>query len=158
MTDTTHATHSDGTMDRLMRRPGYVFRRCAQSAGGIFERACRDLALTRGQYDVLFVIANEQSIAQDRLAQMLGLDRSTTGVLATNLERKGLIARNIKPSDRRKLTLNLTEAGKIAFETASPAAEQAREQVLATLSPEEQDQLFALLRRIIDAPATPTTE
>ncbi|MBT4719092.1 MAG: hypothetical protein HOB86_06790, partial [Rhodospirillaceae bacterium] len=52
MTDTTHATHSDGTMDRLMRRPGYVFRRCAQSAGGIFERACRDLALTRGQYDV----------------------------------------------------------------------------------------------------------
>lgn len=144
---------SDDTLNHLLNRPGYIFRRCAQSAGGIFERACRDLGLTRGQYDVLFVVANEPTVDQDRLAQLLGQDRSTTGVLATNLERKGFIVRDVKPSDRRKLTLRLTEAGKKAFEIALPIAEHAREQVLSALSPDERDQLFVLLRQIVDAAA-----
>lgn len=138
----------DDTFDLLMKRPGFAFRRCAQAAGGLFERGVRDLGLTTGQYDVLFVLSIEGAVEQDRMAVLLGLDRSTTGVLAKNLEKKGLIGRDVNPSDRRKLILSMTEAGETAFEAARPIAEAARDLVLDPLNETETAQLFALLKRI----------
>jgi len=137
------------TATKLMNRPGFMFRRCSQTEGGFFEKACRELGLTTGQYDVLFVLANEGRADQDRVGQLLGLDRSTSGVLATNLERKGLISREVKTSDRRKRTLELTEDGKEIFTAAEPMANAAKERILAPLSTDERDQLFSLMSRIV---------
>jgi len=140
---------TDPTLEKLFNRPGYLFRRCSQSAGGFFEQACRDLGLTTGQYDVLFVLAQEASVDQDRLALLLGQDRSTTGVLAANLERKGLISREVKPADRRKRILTLTREGAKILKKAEPKAEQAKDLVLSSLNIKEKKQLFRLLQRIV---------
>ncbi len=134
---------------RLAVRPGFMLRRSAQVAHGLFERGCRDLGLTTGQYDVLFVLFYESEVNQDRLAQVLGLDRSTTGVLAGNLEKKGLIARRVKPDDRRKRILALTPEGAEIFRQAQPIAELAKDKILAPLTEEERATLFALLGRLV---------
>lgn len=80
---------------------------------------------------------------------MKGLDRSTTGVLAGNLEKKGLIARRVKPDDRRKRILALTPAGTEIFKRAQPIAELAKDKILAPLTEEERATLFALLGRLV---------
>jgi len=128
-----------------------MFRRCSQAAGGYFERACKELGLTTGQYDVLFLISLEPELDQDRLGQLLGLDRSTTGVLAMNLEKKGFIERQVKTTDRRKRTLTMTSAGEKVFKAAEPMANAARDMILSPLSEDEQDQLFKLLKKVVTA-------
>ena len=99
----------------LYDRPGFMLRRCLQATGSLFERHCRDLGLTQGQYDVLHILRYLGTIDQDKLAQALGLDRATTGAIAAGLERKGLIKRRIKATDRRKRVITLTDGGTELF-------------------------------------------
>lgn len=108
--------------DGLNNRPGFMLRRCIQATGSVFGEGCRDLGLTSGQYDILHILNFKGEIDQDELARALGLDRATTGAIATTLERKSLIVRHVKPTDRRKRVLTLTKAGGDIFTAAQPAA------------------------------------
>lgn len=131
-----------------------MLNRSSQAAGGYFENACAELGLTVRQYDVLFVLNAEGSCDQDRLAKILGLDRSNTGLVVSNLERKGLISRIIKPDDRRKRTLSITPDGEKLYQAALPHAEEAKQRLFAPLSKAEQKQLLQLLEKIVVASAT----
>lgn len=135
----------------MYARPGFMFRRCLQAGGGLFEEACADLGLTSRQFDVLFVIEACGEVEQDRLARILGLDRSTTGLVVGILERKALIARTVNPKDRRKRLLVLTTAGEKIYSAAKPIATEAAELLLNPLTQNEQEQLFTLLQKIINA-------
>ncbi|MBO0767139.1 MAG: winged helix-turn-helix transcriptional regulator [Solirubrobacterales bacterium] len=67
------------------------------------------------------------------------------------LERRGFITRVPSASDRRKVTVQLTDAGRQAWaDTFSPQASHEAE-VLAALDPEERDQLDLMLRRMMQA-------
>lgn len=138
-------------LNELYARPGFMFRRCIQAGGGLFEEACAELGLTSRQFDVLFVVDACAGVEQDRLARILGLDRSTAGLVVGILERKGLIARTVNPKDRRKRLLELTAIGRNVFELANPIAKEAAESLLDPLSKSEQEQLFTLLQKIISA-------
>ncbi|MDA0238817.1 MAG: MarR family winged helix-turn-helix transcriptional regulator [Proteobacteria bacterium] len=128
-----------------------MFRRCIQAGGGLFEEACAEFGLTSRQFDVLFVVDACEEVEQDRLARILGLDRSTAGLVVGILERKELIARTVNPKDRRKRLLVLTAAGRNIFKLAKPIATEAADSLLLPLSKNEQEQLFALLQKIINA-------
>ncbi len=130
-----------------------MLTRSSQVGGGYFERACADLGLTVRQYDVLFVLHCQGRCDQDRLARILGLDKSNAGLVVGNLERKKLIRRIVKSEDRRKRTLSITDAGEALFSAALPHAEEAQQRLLAPLSPAESQQLLKLLTKIVVASA-----
>ena len=135
-------------LDGLYNRPGFMLRRCLQATGSIFGEECRDLGLTPGQYDILHILNFKAEIDQDELARALGLDRATIGAIAATLERKRLIDRQIKPTDRRKRVLTLTKAGRDIFAAAQPAAAAAQDILFSTLSETEKGQFMDLLRKI----------
>ena len=132
----------------LYDRPGFMLRRCLQATGSLFEKNCRDLGLTEGQYDVLHILRHLGTIDQDKLAQALGLDRATTGAIAAGLERKGLINRKVKATDRRKRVITLTDDGTELFFSAETAAIEARQAFFFKLTSEEQRTFMNLLRKI----------
>ena len=132
----------------LYDRPGFMLRRCIQATGSLFEESCRDLGITQGQYDVLHILTHLGEVDQDELARALGLDRATTGAIAAALERKKLIRRKVKPTDRRKRVITLTPAGAELFQAAEPSAIEAREALFATLSGADQKIFMDLLRKI----------
>ena len=133
----------------LYERPGFMLRRAGQANGGYFEEACAELGVTTRQYDVLFILNAVGMIDQDRLARLLGLDRSNAGLVVANLEKKGLLKRVVKLDDRRRRSLTITAFGRKTFRSALPHAQQAAERLLEPLSENERAQLFGLLKKIV---------
>src|SRR3977135_2643363 len=86
----------------LYRRPGFMIRRAHQIAVALFLEETGELTITATQYGILFVLERRPGIDQISVAKLLGLDRSTTGMVVTKLERAGLIGRDIGTRDRRR--------------------------------------------------------
>ena len=133
----------------LYDRPGFLLRRCQQETGWVFEESCAELGLTQRQYDFLFALSEADERDQDQLARLLGLDRSNTGHVIKILLRKGYIERRVKPSDKRKRLIRLTENGRDIFQAAKPAAMAARDYLLDLLDKDEQEIFMRLLRKIV---------
>jgi DNA-binding MarR family transcriptional regulator len=132
----------------LWDRPGFLLRLCLQETGQAFERGCAEVGLTPRQFDFLFVLNGMEETTQDRLARILVLDRSTTGLVVGILERKGFVERRVDPTDKRKRLVRSTDKGRAAFAKASPAAEAAKARLFERLSEGERGQLMHLLRKI----------
>ncbi|MDE0061100.1 MAG: MarR family winged helix-turn-helix transcriptional regulator [Defluviicoccus sp.] len=132
----------------LRDRPGFLLRLCLQETGQAFEQGCAEVGLTPRQFDFLFVLNRIEETTQDRLARILVLDRSTTGLVVGILERKGLVERRVAPADKRKRLVRSTDRGRAAFAKASPAAEAAKARLFERLSEGERGQLMRLLRKI----------
>ena len=79
------------------------------------------------------------------------------------LEKRGFIRRLPSPADRRKVIVELTEEGRQAWRSTFDPQTNEEAKVLAALNPDEQEQLNAMLRRmmgVVDRPGllnTPTS-
>src|SRR5882757_6700902 len=109
-------------IEQLYRRPGFLIRRAHQIAVSIFMEETGELGITNRQYGILVLLKRQPGIDQITVAKLLGLDRSTTGMVLTKLEQDGLVSRYVGDRDRRRLLLKLTRAGERMFERlAEPA-------------------------------------
>src|SRR6185436_3339124 len=97
-------------LDALYRRPGFMIRRAHQIAVSLFLEETGELGITNRQYGIMLVLKAQPGIDQITVAKLLGLDRSTAGMVLTKLEGAGLVGREIG-DDRRKRSLKLTPAG-----------------------------------------------
>lgn len=71
------------------------------------------------------------------------------------LEKRGFVRRLPSPADRRKVIVELTEEGRQAWHSTFDPQANEEAKVLAALDPDEQEQLNAMLRRmmsVIDRP------
>lgn len=144
----------------LYRRPGFLLKRCQQVAAAIFIEECREFNITSSQYSALYVLHAYPGIDQIALGRLTGLDRSTVGLVIRLLEERKLIERSANQRDKRRMQLKLSAAGEQLLAEVSPAAQRARERVLAALPDSMQADLVRLLEAflekhdaVIDAPA-----
>jgi len=100
----------------------------------------------QGQGRVLHLLALQSPIAQKELAYLLGIRSQSLGELLGKLEDAGLIRREPSAEDRRTSMVELTDEGRAAAEQheAEPSPDP-----FSVLSGEEQEQLGALLDRVI---------
>src|SRR5881394_146432 len=82
-------------IEQLYRRPGFLIRRAHQIAVSIFIEESGELGITNRQYGILLLLKRQSGIDQITVAKLLGLDRSTTGMVLTKLERDGLVTRYV---------------------------------------------------------------
>ena len=136
---------------RLYRRPGFLLRRAAQIAAALFLEAVAEFDVTTTQFGTLVVLASRGPVDQISLARMLGLDRSTAGLVVANLERRGAIIRTADPEDLRRRVLVLTAEGRDLLRRVSAAAELVPQRELAMFSAEEAEQFLGLLTRFVGA-------
>ncbi len=90
---------------------------------------------------VLLVIDRFEPASQQQVAQRLGVDRTTMVAIIDALEAKGIIARRPDAEDRRRNVVELTPAGQNILRQATAASDAAEAELLASLSPEEGEQL-----------------
>jgi len=135
-------------LEKLYSRPGFMVRRAHQIAVSLFLEETRELGITTTQYGILTVLKHHPGIDQASLARLLGLDRSTTGMVLKKLEGNGLVGRGVGRSDRRRRSLRLTPAGARMLVRLARPARRARERVLSGLDPGERDVLLRLLDKL----------
>ena len=134
------------SLSRLYARPGFLLRRAHQISAAVFEDACRDVGLTPAQFGVLTVLQAHPGLGQSSLARALGFDKVTVLRVLRGLEGRGLITRAPADTNRRNMSVLLTEAGSQALQSAQKPAEQAYRRLMAPLDKQQQGQLIDLLQ------------
>jgi DNA-binding MarR family transcriptional regulator len=138
-------------LEELYRRPGFMIRRVHQIAVALFIEETGKLGVTNRQYGILFVLNHRPGIDQISVANLLGLDRSTTGMVLKKLEQDGLVVRSIGAHDRRRHNLRLTAAGEKLLSALAEPARKAKNRVLSAFTPREKKLFLALLDKFTRA-------
>lgn len=113
-----------------------------------YERAATSQSLTGAQACVLGRLTEPRGMGA--LAEELGCDASNVTQIVARLESRGLVTREPDPLDRRARVIARTADGDAVTARFEDAFEFARAAV-GRLSPSEQDQLTALVRKALDA-------
>jgi DNA-binding MarR family transcriptional regulator len=128
--------------------PGLVFQ-VTREQRAVMERRLAPFDVTLQQASVL-VRAGGQETSPHELAAATGTDNAGMTRLLDRLEAKGLVARRSHPSDRRALTIELTEVGAALAPRLRPVLASVSRDMLAGFSAEETGALSSLLRRLLD--------
>ena len=143
------ATTAKTPLEELYRRPGFMIRRVHQIAVSLFMEETGKLGVTNRQYGILFVLSHQPGIDQISVANLLGLDRSTTGMVLKKLEADGLVARSAVARDRRRHSLQLTRSGEALLQHLVEPAKRARARLLSAFTSREQKLFLQLLGKFI---------
>lgn len=125
---------------------GYVLRRVTQRHLAIFANAIPEVTTT--QFAVLARLVEVGPMSQNHLGRATSMDAATIKGVVDRLARLGLVATMADPTDRRRLTVTLTEAGMALFERRRETALRVSDDTVATLSADEVQALMVLLMRL----------
>lgn len=137
----------------LRSLPGHFARRVHQLAVALFVQEVGDLNLTPVQYSSLQTICNQPGIDQKTLANTVGYDTSTIAGVIDRLEVRGLVMRNVSPTDRRARLITPTPKALDTLEAVVPRMLKSQERLLAPLSKAERKEFMRLMQVLIDANA-----
>ena len=126
---------NDHTLGGLLRRCAHIY--IHQEGGGHAT-----------QRRILEMLAQREMSQQD-LQKELHIQSGSISELITKLENKGLVLRRRDDQDRRKVTLEITEAGRERM--ARKPVIRSQEEIFSALSAEEQAQLRSLLEKLIES-------
>ncbi len=105
--------------------------------------------LTYTQYITMMVIWEEKEITVKALGDKLFLDSGTLTPVLKKLEQKGYVKRSRSKDDERNLIITLTKDGEELKKQASTIP--AKMGKCVSISPEETEQLYTLLYKILGA-------
>jgi MarR family transcriptional regulator, temperature-dependent positive regulator of motility len=130
----------------LQAEPGHLIRRAHQLAVSTFHDT-HGRQVTPVQYAVLRALQDAPGIDQVTLADKVALDTSTTADIATRLEAKGWIVRELLP--RRQRALRLTTEGEAVLVEMLPRVRPMYQRLLEPLTPQERETFLLLLRKFV---------
>jgi len=137
-------------LDDAYRGPGHLIRRLQQIAVAIFMDEFKSLDITPVQYIALVAIRDRPGLEQQAIADLIAIDRSSTGRVMLFLEQRGLIARVTPDNNRRSKQAFATPAGlRLLLATARLIA-RAEERILQVLDDNEKRAFMAGLRKLVD--------
>lgn len=128
------------------------FNRFYTRAGGILGESLlgSDFSLTQAR--VLYELAQGGEISAADLKARLGVDAGYLSRTLKQFERQGLIGRQPSTADRRRVLLALTPPGQAAFAALDRRSQQAADDLLRPLAPQDQAALvesMALIERLL---------
>jgi DNA-binding MarR family transcriptional regulator len=95
-------------------------QRAARALARSFDEALRPLDLTNGQFSLMMSLNRPEPANMRTLAALLAMDRTTLTAAAKPLERRGLVAVAIDPTDKRNRLMTLTAVGQKLLSRAIP--------------------------------------
>lgn len=137
------------SLEDLYARPGFLLKRCHQVAAGIFLDECSKFNVTPSQLGCLSALHEFPGIDQIALGRLVGLDRSTAGLVIKALSRRKLIDRVVNRYDKRRMRLKLSPAGEQLLRAIGPAAARAKDRVLRGLPSESRAAFLDMLRAFL---------
>ena len=89
----------------------FLFHRISRDLTAAYRPLLADLGLTYPQYLVMLVLWEQDGLGVGEIGERLCLDSGTLSPLLRRMEGAGLVSRVRSPSDERRVTVHLTEAG-----------------------------------------------
>lgn len=142
-------THYDGTPEE--RRALDVFVKLMRASQAVAERTSGPMleaGLTWSQFGVLETLFHLGPLMSSQLAEKHLKSPNNFTVVIDNLEKHGLVRRERDTRDRRVVMVHLTDEGRERIARALPCHVRAVVTDMQVLTPDEQEQLGALLRRL----------
>lgn len=132
----------------LYVQPGHLLRRAQQISASIFHDEIGN-RVTPIQYAILCVVMDNPQVDQVSMAGLAAIDTSTAASVATRLEEKGLLTRDVDPADRRQRRLSLTQAGRDLLVEVNDGIGRLHRRIFEKFSPEEESQFMVLLEKLV---------
>ncbi|KJJ42329.1 MarR family transcriptional regulator [Bacillus subtilis] len=131
-------------MNDILREIGMI----ARALDSISNIEFKDLDLTRGQYLYLVRIYENPGIIQEKLAEMIKVDRTTAARAIKKLEMQGFIQKRPDEQNKKIKKLYPTEKGKKVYPLLRREGEHSIEVALSGFTPEEKETIFKLVHRV----------
>lgn len=139
------------SVEELYERPGFLIRRAHQITSSIFLDETAAWGITTTQFGVMVILRARDDLDQIKLAGLVGIDRSTAGLVVRKLVDAGYVRREVDDGDMRRNVLLLTARGlAVLDEIAAPAA-RAKGRALAVFTPRQAETFVDLLSRFVAA-------
>ena len=130
-------------------RPGYLVRRLHQLHVALFMGQVAKGEVTPIQYGLLSILVNSPGIDQTMLGEELGLDPANIAEILKRLEARGLVSREIDPSNRRRKLCVATIEGEQFVSRYQKDMQHSQQQLLSPLEPHERELFMNLLMRLV---------
>jgi DNA-binding MarR family transcriptional regulator len=151
-TATTKSTNprSTGILDEHRSRPGLWLALLGQEAMRRLRAAHTAHGLKPRQFQILGLLHDLGSLPQGELMREMDIDPSILVTLLNPLEAEGLVTRERDPDDRRRHVVSLTVVGERRLGEASQAQKETEDELFASLSRDQREQLRSLLLALRD--------
>lgn len=127
----------------------HLIRRAHQRASALFMSVLATHSLTPAQYFALTRLREKGEVSQNLLGRMSAMDPATIQGVVKRLGERGLVTRVPDRTDRRRMLLHLTEDGIALIDGLRAGIDASTVKIMAPLNAQEQEQLRALLKRIV---------
>jgi DNA-binding MarR family transcriptional regulator len=133
-------------MEQFLHKPGFLLARVDQISTSLFSNSSDGTTLRQAEF--LMLIEALGPMPQIRLANVSGIDTSTTAYVVANLESRDLVERTPCPDDRRRAQVSLTRAGSDLLRAVSPRYAELQERLGAPLAEVDLRRLKAMLHTL----------
>ena len=123
-------------------------QRAARNLARIFDDVLRPLDLTNGQFSLLMSLNRPHPPGMKDVASLRAMDRTTLTAALKPLERRGLVAIEPDPQDKRSRLLSLTPEGHQLLNEAFPLWQQTHAEIEKDFAEGEVDKLRNHLRAL----------
>ncbi|OBG70327.1 MarR family transcriptional regulator [Mycobacterium sp. E3298] len=131
-------------MGEVLRELGMI----ARALDSISNVEFKEIDLTKGQYLYLVRIYENPGIIQEKLAELIKVDRTAAARAIQKLESQGFIEKKNDDTNKKIKRLFTTEKGDQAYPFLKREGDYSNAVALAGFSPEETEALFQFLQRI----------
>lgn len=143
------STNSKGTPQQERALNAYVkLARAANSAMAYARVGLEDADLTLSQFAVLEALYHLGPLCLGDLARRILTSSGNLTLVIDNLEKRGLAKRRQQGKDKRFILATITPAGRRLIARIFPQHSRRITDVMARLSPAEQEQLGRLCRKL----------
>ncbi|MDI7742483.1 MarR family transcriptional regulator [Lysinibacillus fusiformis] len=131
-------------MKEILREIGMI----ARALDSISNIEFKEFDLTKGQYLYLVRICETPGIIQEKLAEMIKVDRTTAARAVKKLESNGFIEKKEDEINKKIKKLYPTEKGLQVYPFIKREHDYSDQVALEGFSEEEVDAIFSLLQRV----------
>ena len=147
---TTNEQTTSGIIEQRRTSAGLLLALLGQTAMRRLRDAHTAHHLSPRQFHLLGLLHDQGPTGQQELGQVMGVDPSVLVTLLNPLEADGYVSRQRDPADRRRHVVTLTPAGRKHLDRAARAQREAEDELLASLTTKQREQLRQLLLNLRD--------
>jgi DNA-binding MarR family transcriptional regulator len=141
----TPSGQSRGLLEERATSEGLLLALLGQHAMRRLRAAHTEHDLSPRQFHLLGLLHDRGMMSQRQLGTLMDVDPSILVTLLNPLEADGYLSRERNPTDRRRHVVKLTTAGEHQLERAAQAQRDAENELFASFTDEQREQLRGLL-------------
>jgi DNA-binding MarR family transcriptional regulator len=137
-------------LQALSGLPSWLLTQTAQHAHRLVADGLGAAGARGYHYRALAALDQDGPASQADLGRRSGIHLSDLVATINELAEQGFVERTPDPADKRRNVITVTAAGRRQLRRLERQLARVQDELLAPLSPDERDQLIALLSRVLE--------